>query len=129
MYSPESPEEDSKRRPLPVRVLFFFVAYIVGGYLGTRLLFPPFDAIAFWPPSGLMLGAFLTAGAGEGLLFVGAAIAASTFFEVYVHHHAPVLGAAFACANIIEAGVGNWFLRNFFGGCRGWGNRGTCCGW
>ena len=111
MALPGFSKEEPKRWPLAVRACLFFVAYLAGGLLSTRLLFAPYNAIVFWPPSGLMLGAFLVAGPGEWLAFVIAAIPASIFFETSFHHHSPLLGAAFACGNILEAGVGNWILR------------------
>jgi PAS domain S-box-containing protein len=116
MSPPGLSEAESKRWPLALRALLFFIAYPVGGFLSTRLLFPPYNAIPFWPPSGLMLGALLVAAPGEWFAFVLAAIPASILFEVFVHHHSPLLGTAFACGNIIEAMVGNWFLRRFFSG-------------
>jgi len=116
MSFPGLSEEEGKRWPLGLRACFFFAAYLAGGFLSTRLLFAPYNAIVFWPPSGLMLGALLVAGPGEWFAFVLAAVPASILFETSVHHHSPLLGAAFACGNIVEATVGNWFLRRFLGG-------------
>ena len=110
------PEVRSKRWPLAIRALLFLVAYLVGGFLGTRLLFAPYDVVAFSPPSGLMLGALLVAGPGEWIAFVLAALPASIFVEVYVQHHSPLMGVAFVCGNFAEAAVGNWLLRRFLGG-------------
>ena len=109
-------DNNSRRWSLTTRALLFFDAYLAGGFLSTRLIFAPFHAVAFWPPSGLMLGALLVAGPGEWYVFVLAGVAASILFEGLVHHYSPLLGAGLACANFIEAGVGTWFLKRFFGG-------------
>jgi len=99
-----------------VRVFIFVVAYVGGSYLGTILRFPPNNAIPFWPPAGIMLGALLVAGPGEWIAFVLGAIAASILSGTEIYHYSPWFGAASAGANILEAAIGNWFLRNFFGG-------------
>jgi PAS domain S-box-containing protein len=112
----EDQKDPRKRWPLIARVALFFAGYLAGGYLSTRLLFPPYVEVAFWPPSGLMLGALLVAGPGEWIAFAIAAVAASMFFEVLAHHHSPLLGAAFGFGNFLEAAAGNWFFRAFFGG-------------
>jgi len=116
MSLPGLTKDEGKRWPLAARAFLFFVAYLTGGFLSTRLLFAPYNAVAFWPPSGLMLGALLVAGPGEWFAFVLAAVPASILFEVFVHHQTPLFGAAFACGVFVEAAIGNWFLRGFFGG-------------
>ncbi len=116
MSRPGLSEESNKRWPLAVRALLFFVAYLAGGLLGTRLLRGPFDAAPFSPQSGLMLGALLVAGPGEWFAFALAALAASVLFEAGLHHQGALAGVCFALRNLAMAGVGSWLLRKFLGG-------------
>jgi len=113
MSSPGITDEESRRWSLPVRALVFFVAWIGGSFLSTRMLFPPFNFVAVSPQSGLMLGALLAAAEGEWMVFVAVAVAASIIFESVVAHQSPLVGAALACGNFIEASIGRWILKQF----------------
>jgi PAS domain S-box-containing protein len=116
MSSPAFPQAERKRLPLAVRAILFFAAYLGVGFLSVRLPFVQYHPMAFWPQSGVLLGALLVAGEGEWLVFVLAAVPASILFEMLGHHQSPWAGVVFICTNFVQATLGSWLLRRASGG-------------
>ena len=116
MSPPGLSEVEGKRWSLAIRALLFFAAYLAGSFFGSRLLFAPYQAIAFWPPCGLMLGILLVSAPGEWIYFLLAALPASLLFEMFFRDRGAWLGLAFAFGNFANAAFGAWILRNTAGG-------------
>src|SRR5580704_7352418 len=107
MSSQGLPQAERKRMPLAVRAILFFAAYFCVGFLSVRLPFVQYHPMAFWPQSGVLLGALLVAGEGEWFVFVLAAVPASILFEMLCHHRSPWAGVVFICTNFVQATLGS----------------------
>ena len=96
-------------------VALFALTYFGAGILGIIFYFQPERVATFWPASGVFLAALLLNPFRLWPIFVLVAIGAHAAFDVLVSGKAVGTSLFFTSADVVEACIGAFLLRRFFG--------------
>lgn len=104
----------NSRYPL-ANAAVYVVLYYIAGMVGNLCTFKPYDYPAFWPPTGLCLGALLIHRTRVWPIFLGATLIGSVLVESCIFKLGGAAGTAFGAADFIQGAIGAWLIRRFTG--------------
>jgi PAS domain S-box-containing protein len=94
-------------------------AYVAAAQLGRELSFGASAFVAFWPPSGLVLGLLLAGGRASWRWVLPAAVAGNLAFDLLLQGKPPAVALGFAAANAVEAALAAGLLGRGRGSAAG----------